>query len=113
MLETILLAATDYAVGIIKPILPDTREFTGNTGINRRAGAADGLRNSLPAIRILANCVEDTVLDRATLTELTQIIDQKAYPFAESISLSLLKTAVPKLKYLKMVMHRDNRCIIV
>lgn len=55
----------------------------------------------LPAIRILANCVEDTVLDRATLTELTQIIDQKAYPFAESISLSLLKTAVPKLEIFK------------
>ncbi|MEM7848102.1 ParA family protein, partial [Morganella morganii] len=51
--------------------------------------------------RILANCVEDTVLDRATLTELTQIIDQKAYPFAESISLSLLKTAVPKLEIFK------------
>ncbi|MBB7457518.1 ParA family protein [Escherichia coli] len=102
MLETILLAATDYAVGIIKPILPDTREFLrGTLGLIGGLVPLTAYGIPLPAIRILANCVEDTVLDRATLTELTQIIDQKAYPFAESISLSLLKTAVPKLEIFK------------
>ena len=46
MQETILLAAAD-AVRIIKPILPDTREFLrGTLGLIGGLVSADGLRNS-------------------------------------------------------------------
>lgn len=31
MLELILLAVTEFAIGVIKPILPDTREFLRGT----------------------------------------------------------------------------------
>lgn len=102
MLETILLAATDFAIGVIKPILPDTREFLrGTLGLIGGLVPLTSYGIAIPSVRILANCVEDTVLDRATLTELTQIIENRDYPFAESISLSLLQTAIPKLEIFK------------
>ncbi|EGT3611627.1 ParA family protein [Morganella morganii] len=102
MLETILLAATDFAIGVIKPILPDTREFLrGTLGL---IGGLVPLTNygiTIPSVRILANCVEDTVLDRTTLNELSQIIENKTYPFSDAISLSLLDTTIPKLEIFK------------
>lgn len=102
MLETILLAATDFAIGVIKPILPDTREFLrGTLGLIGGLVPLTSYGIAIPSVRILANCVEDTVLDRATLTELTQIIENRDYPFAESIALSLLQTAIPKLEIFK------------
>lgn len=102
MLETILLAATDFAIGVIKPILPDTREFLrGTLGLIGGLVPLTSYGIAIPSVRILANCVEDTVLDRATLTELTQIIENRNYPFAESISLTLLQTAIPKLEIFK------------
>ncbi|WP_336844089.1 ParA family protein [Providencia rettgeri] len=102
MLETILLATTDYAIGVIKPILPDTREFLrGTLGLIGGLVPLTSYGITLPSVRILANCVEETVLDRTTLNELTQIIESKAYPFAEAIPLSLLNTTIPKLEIFK------------
>lgn len=102
MLETILLAATDFAIGVIKPILPDTREFLrGTLGLMGRLVPLTTYGIIIPSVHILANCVEDTVLDKTTLNELTQIIGSKAYPFSDAISLSLLDTTIPKLEIFK------------
>ena len=102
MLETILLAATDCAIGVIKPILPDTREFLrGTLGLMGRLVPLTTYGIVIPSVRILANCVEDTVLDKTTLNELTQIIGNKAYPYSDTISLSLLDTTIPKLEIFK------------
>lgn len=102
MLETIVLAATDCVIGVIKPILPDTREFLrGTLGLIGGLVPLTSYGITLPSVRILANCVEETVLDRATLSELANIVENKAYPFADSVSLSLLQTAIPKLEIFK------------
>ncbi|WP_420497833.1 ParA family protein [Xenorhabdus khoisanae] len=102
MLEMILIAASDYAVGIIKPILPDTREFLrGTLGLMGKLLPLIAYGITIPSIRILANCVEVTVLDKTTLNELTDIIKERRYPFADSLSVSLLDTQIPKLEIYK------------
>ncbi|MFP1878541.1 ParA family protein [Lonsdalea quercina] len=103
MLELILLASTEFAVGVIKPILPDTREFLRGT-----LGLMEGLLPlacygiSLPRIRILTNCMEFTNLDQQTLESLNNIIANGLYPRADSFNVSLLNTLIPKLEIYKM-----------
>ncbi|CEE94246.1 Chromosome partitioning related protein [Xenorhabdus nematophila str. Anatoliense] len=102
MLEMILLAASDYVLGIIKPILPDTREFLrGTLGLMGKLLPLCAYGITIPSVRILANCVEDTILDKTTLDELASIIKERRYPFADSLSVSLLDTQIPKLEVYK------------
>ncbi|MFJ5498759.1 ParA family protein [Pectobacterium sp. CHL-2024] len=103
MLELILLASTEFSVGVIKPILPDTREFLRGT-----LGLMEGLLPltcygiSLPRIRILTNCMEFTNLDQQTLESLNNIIANGLYPRADAFNVSLLNTLIPKLEIYKM-----------
>ncbi|AVN35510.1 ParA family protein [Serratia marcescens] len=103
MLELILVASTEFAVGVIKPILPDTREFLRGT-----LGLMEGLLPltcygiALPRIRILTNCMEYTNLDWQTLNSLRGIIANGQYLRADAFDVSLLDTIIPKLEIYKM-----------
>ena len=103
MLEMILLAGTEFAIGVIKPILPDTREFLrGTLGLMEGLLPLTSYGITLPRIRILANCMEYTRLDLETLQSLTGIINNGRYPRADVFDVSLLSTIIPKLEIYKM-----------
>lgn len=102
MLEMILLAATDFSIGMIKPILPDTREFLrGTLGLMGGLLPFKAYGITIPPVYILINCVEDTVLDHATLEELARIVENREYLFSDSLTVSLLQTSIPKLEIYK------------
>lgn len=103
MLELILLAATQFAVGVIKPILPDTREFLrGTLGLMEGLLPLTSYGIALPQIRILTNCMEHTNLDWQTLNSLCDIIATGQYLRADVFDVSLLNTIIPKLEIYKM-----------
>ncbi|KMJ44444.1 chromosome partitioning protein ParA [Xenorhabdus khoisanae] len=80
MTELVVLTATQFVLGIIKPILPDVREFLrGTLRMLTRLQSFENYGIQLPLIQILANGIEGTNLDRDTLNELTDIIDQQRY----------------------------------
>lgn len=82
MLELIVLAATRTAVGVVKPVLPDVREFirgTINMMENLLPFSALGLK--LPEIRILINCMKYTRLARDTYQQLEEIINDDVGSF--------------------------------
>ncbi|MEQ1965267.1 ParA family protein [Xenorhabdus khoisanae] len=80
MTELVVLTATQFVLGIIKPILPDVREFLrGTLRMLTRLQSFENYGIQLPLIQILANGIEGTNLDRDTLHELTDIIDQQRY----------------------------------
>jgi len=103
MLELILLAGAEFAVGVIKPILPDTREFLrGTLGLMEGLLPLTSFGISLPRIRILINCMEYTSLDLKTLESLSGIIRNGDYLRADLFDVSLLATIIPKLEIYKM-----------
>ncbi|MCP9269649.1 ParA family protein [Xenorhabdus sp. XENO-1] len=80
MTELVVLTATQFVLGIIKPILPDVREFLrGTLRMLTRLQSFENYGIQLPLIQILANGIEGTNLDRDTLNELTDIIEQQRY----------------------------------
>ncbi|WP_340621540.1 ParA family protein [Xenorhabdus siamensis] len=80
MTELVVLTATQFVLGIIKPILPDVREFLrGTLRMLIRLQSFENYGIQLPLIQILANGIEGTNLDRDTLNELTDIIEQQRY----------------------------------
>ncbi|CDG16768.1 ParA family protein [Xenorhabdus doucetiae] len=80
MTELVVLSATHSVLGIIKPILPDVREFLrGTLRMLTRLRSFENYGIRLPSIQILANGIEGTNLDRDTLNELTDIIEQQRY----------------------------------
>ncbi|CAI1117146.1 Tyrosine-protein kinase YwqD [Serratia quinivorans] len=103
MLELILVASTEFAVGVIKPILPDTREFLrGTLGLMEGVLPLTCYGIALPRIRILTNCMEYTNLDWQTLESLRSIITNGQYLRADAFDVSLLGTIIPKLEIYKM-----------
>ncbi|MFJ5330818.1 ParA family protein [Pectobacterium versatile] len=96
MLELIVLAATNTAIGVIKPILPDVREFIRGT-IHMLESllpfSAFGL--VLPQIKVLINCMKYTRRAKETYKVLSEIIDTGKYSqHSQSISVSLLDTYI-------------------
>ncbi|HBD1844135.1 TPA: AAA family ATPase [Salmonella enterica] len=80
MVELALLSATERVMGVVKPILPDIREFLrGSLRMLERLLPFENYGICLPEISILVNCIENTVLDRASLAELTAIVTEKRY----------------------------------
>ncbi|MCG3471187.1 ParA family protein [Xenorhabdus bovienii] len=80
MSELVVLAATHGVLGVIKPILPDVREFLrGTLRMLTRLQPFENYGIRLPAIQILVNGIEGTNLDRDTLHELTDIINHQRY----------------------------------
>ncbi|MFJ5338857.1 ParA family protein [Pectobacterium sp. CHL-2024] len=102
MVELVVLAATENVVGVIKPILPDVREFMrGTVRLMSRLLALRAYGIKIPDIKILANCVENTSLDRKTLEELGNIVSEKKYLQSESINISILETKIDQLEVYK------------
>jgi len=103
MLELILLAATDTAVGVVKPILPDVREFLrGTVGMMEQLLPLCSFGLHLPEIRILINCMTYTRLAGETLAELKTIIEQGQYSqHADKLQLSLLTPVIYELEIYK------------
>ncbi|EAO2671247.1 ParA family protein [Salmonella enterica] len=101
MTEIVVLAA-DSVVGVIKPILPDVREFLrGTVRLVNRLLPLRMYGITIPDIHILINHFENTVLDRQTLRELTSIVEQKKYTGSADISISMLNTTIEKLEVYK------------
>lgn len=101
MTEIVVLAA-DSVVGVIKPILPDVREFLrGTVRLVNRLLPLRMYGIKIPDIHILINHFENTVLDRQTLSELTGIVEQKKYIGSSEINISMLNTTIEKLEVYK------------
>ncbi|GAB7261531.1 hypothetical protein DZJ_23340 [Dickeya ananatis] len=102
MVELVVLAATENVVGVIKPILPDVREFMrGTVRLMSRLLALKAYGIQIPDIKILANCVENTTLDRKTLEELGKIVSEKQYLQSDNINISILETKIDQLEVYK------------
>lgn len=102
MVDLVMLAATQSVMGVIKPILPDAREFLRGTVAllsDLRVLEPYGIR--IPDVRILANCVEPTVLDRDTLCEFKNIVKKGQYPHSDCIAISMLETEIEQLEVFK------------
>lgn len=102
MVDLVMLAATQSVMGVIKPILPDAREFLRGTVAllsDLRVLEPYGIR--IPDIRILANCVEPTVLDRDTLSEFKNIVKNGQYAHSDFIAISMLETEIEQLEVYK------------
>ncbi|WP_340609713.1 ParA family protein [Xenorhabdus bharatensis] len=106
MSELVVLAATQDVLGIIKPILPDVREFLrGTLRMLTRLRLFENYGIRLLAIQILVNGIEGTNLDRDTLSELTDIINNRRYD-ASALGgrqiYQLLKTRIDLLDIYKL-----------
>ncbi|KTL60201.1 chromosome partitioning protein ParA [Photorhabdus laumondii subsp. laumondii] len=106
MAELVVLTATEFVLGVIKPILPDVREFLrGSLRMLTRLQPFESYGIRLPLIQILANGIEGTNLDRDTLNELTHIIEHKRYDTTSldgRIVYRLLKTRIDLLDIYKL-----------
>lgn len=96
MLELIVLAATDSTIGIVKPVLPDIREFLrGSIAMFEQLRSLSSYGIKLPAVRILVNCMDYTSLAKATLLQLEAIVIEGKYsPYADELPVSLLNTQI-------------------
>lgn len=80
MTELSLLSSTGNVLGVVKPILPDVREFIrGSLHMLTRLQTYENYGIRLPDISILINCIENTLLDREAMDGLAAIIYQKHY----------------------------------
>ena len=80
MTELSLLSSTGNVMGIVKPILPDVREFIrGSLHMLTRLKTYENYGIRLPDISILVNCIENTLLDREAMDGLAAIINEKHY----------------------------------
>lgn len=80
MTELCLLSSSGEVMGIVKPILPDVREFIrGSLHMLTRLQTYENYGIRLPDISILVNCVENTLLDREAMDTLAAIINEKHY----------------------------------
>jgi len=110
MLELILLSATDSAVAVVKPVLPDVREFLrGTVGLLEELLPLVCYGVTIPQVKILMNCMDYTTLSRETLAQLGGIIaDGKYSDRAGDIPISLLNTQIFDLEIYK-VGHRTGQ----
>nr|WP_310615664.1 ParA family protein [Pantoea cypripedii] len=106
MTELSLLSATGNALGVVKPILPDVREFIrGSLRMLSRLSTYENYGISLPTISILVNCIENTSLDRKALEGLSAIVREKQYDssaLANREVYRLLDTHIEKLDIYKL-----------
>lgn len=71
---------TGNVMGVVKPILPDVREFIrGSLHMLTRLKTYENYGIRLPDISILVNCIENTLLDREAMDGLAAIINEKHY----------------------------------
>ncbi|GKW07686.1 ParA family protein [Pectobacterium carotovorum] len=102
MAELVVMAATENILGVVKPILPDVREFIrGSTRMLSRLSAFEVYGLQIPSIKILVNCYESTSLDKKTLEELREIVSLKAYADSEKVNITMLETVIDQLDVYK------------
>lgn len=103
MSELIILASTGEMIGMVKPVLPDVREFMrGTVTLMEDLVPYSAFGINLPAIRMLVNCMDYTNLAAETLKQAEQIIHDKAYSaHSERIAISMLQTRIYDLTVYK------------
>ncbi|WP_210523355.1 ParA family protein [Pantoea ananatis] len=103
MSELIILASTGEMIGMVKPVLPDVREFMrGTVTLMEDLVPYSAFGIKLPAIRMLVNCMDYTNLATETLKQAEQIIHDKAYSAqSEQIAISMLNTRIYDLTVYK------------
>ncbi|PVZ78017.1 chromosome partitioning protein [Serratia sp. S1B] len=102
MLELVMLATNHAAVAMIKPVVPDVREFLrGTIPLMEGLLPYKGFGISLPPVKILVNCMDYTRLAKEALTAITQIIDEGTYSSAD-IPVSMLATQIYYLDVYKL-----------
>ncbi|MBE5222111.1 ParA family protein [Pectobacterium sp. A113-S21-F16] len=102
MAELVVMAATENVIGVVKPILPDVREFIrGTTRQFSRLAAFEAYGFRIPDIKLLVNCFENTKLDKQTLADLSKIVSEKAYPYTDKVNITMLNTVVDQLEVYK------------
>ncbi|MER2046567.1 MAG: ParA family protein [Pantoea agglomerans] len=103
MSELIILASTGEMIGMVKPVLPDVREFMrGTVTLMEDLVPYSAFGIKLPAIRMLVNCMDYTNLAADTLKQAEQIINDKAYSAqSEQIAISMLQTRIYDLTVYK------------
>lgn len=101
MLELVLLATNCATLAMIKPVVPDVREFLrGTIPLMEGLMPYKGLGISLPPVKVLVNCMDYTLLARKALAALTNIIDEGSYSSAD-ISVKQLSTKIYDLDVYK------------
>ncbi|MFD1802147.1 ParA family protein [Mixta tenebrionis] len=106
MTELSVLSSTGNVLGIVKPILPDVREFIrGSLHMFARLKTYENYGIRLPDISILVNCFENTLLDREAMNSLSKIISEKLYDssvLGGRNIFSLLNTCIEQLDIYKL-----------
>lgn len=109
MLELVLLATTHTAVAVVKPVMPDIREFLrGTVTMIEELLPYRGFGIELPPVKILVNCMDYTLLAKDALAALTGIIDAGSYSKASVPSVTLLGTLIYDLDVYKLGHNRGQ-----
>ncbi|PTA89579.1 chromosome partitioning protein ParA [Kosakonia sp. H7A] len=103
MSELIILAATGEMIGMVKPVLPDVREFMrGTVALMEELLPYMAFGISLPHIRMLVNCMDYTLLARTTVEQAESIIMSGDYSLhADKIVIDMLQTRIYDLDVYK------------
>ncbi|ERK11913.1 Chromosome partitioning ATPase [Serratia fonticola AU-P3(3)] len=102
MLELVMLATNHTALAMIKPVVPDVREFLrGTIPLMEGLLPYKDFGIALPPVKILVNCMDYTVLAKKALTAITQIIDEGTYS-STGIPVSMLATQIYDLDVYKL-----------
>lgn len=104
MLELVMLATNHTALAMIKPVVPDVREFLrGTIPLMEGLLPYKSFGIALPPVKILVNCMDYTVLAKKALTAITQIIDEGTYSsISTGIPVSMLATQIYDLDVYKL-----------
>ncbi|EFJ7398257.1 ParA family protein [Escherichia coli] len=103
MLEQMLLATTHTALAVVKPVMPDIREFLrGTVGLMEELLPYRGFGIALPPMKILVNCMDYTLLAEEALSALTTIITDGTYSKADIPPVTLLETQIYDLDVYKL-----------
>ncbi|RAT11115.1 MULTISPECIES: ParA family protein [Lonsdalea] len=103
MSELIILAATGEMIGMVKPVLPDVREFMrGTVALMEELLPYSAFGISLPNIRMLVNCMDYTLLAKTTVEQAESIIVSGGYSqHSDQIRIDLLETRIYDLDVYK------------
>lgn len=103
MSELIILAATGEMIGMVKPVLPDVREFMrGTVALMEELLPYMAFGISLPCIHMLVNCMDYTLLAKTTVEQAESIIRSGEYSHhADKIRIDMLQTCIYDLDVYK------------
>ncbi|VXD06534.1 Tyrosine-protein kinase CpsD [Enterobacterales bacterium 8AC] len=94
MLELVMLATNHTALAMIKPIVPDVREFLrGTIPLMEGLLPYKDFGITLPPVKILVNCMDYTNLAKEALTAITKIVNDGTYSSSD-IPVSMLATQI-------------------